>query len=274
MTPKIFKPAAWLLAFHLLMLSGPYQSAWAAMISTEAMIHFDRARQSRDRLNNYLVREDIKAFLETRGIDPAEVQARVDSLSHAELEKIADEIDQLPAGSGFFETLVIVTFLVFLILLATDIAGYTDVFPFVKKQAAGSTSRAPVAVASDTPSQARAAQSVSGIDPETPLIVYFKTDSNDLTAGAYERLDRVALFMAKNPQAKVNVTGFSDATGTASYDRMVSEVRANTVKNYLIAKGVAPSKISTATNESQNMPAGEARGEKSQKNSRVVIEFN
>jgi hypothetical protein len=38
----------------------------------------------------------------------------------------------LPTASGFFETLLIVAFLVFLILLITDIAGYTDIFPFVR----------------------------------------------------------------------------------------------------------------------------------------------
>ena len=94
-----------------------------------------------------------------------------------------------------------------------------------------------------------------------------------MTAKAYERLDRVALFMAQNPQTRINVIGFSDATGTASYDQMVSEVRANTVKNYLIAKGVAPSKISTSAGDSQTAGAGSESSANSQQSSRVVIEF-
>jgi outer membrane protein OmpA-like peptidoglycan-associated protein len=254
-----------MLAFHLLMLSGPYHSAWAAIISTEATIDLDRAERMRNRLSNYLMREDIKAILESRGIEPAEVQTRMDSLTDTELEQIADQIDQLPAGSGFFEAFLIIIFLVFVVLLFTDIAGYTDVFPFVNKEAAAKTSRTPAAAKTTAPAQAPVTQSVSGINPDMPLIVYFNANSNDLTAKAYERLDRVALFMAKNPQTKINVIGFSDATGTSSYDQMVSEVRANTVKNYLIAKGVAPSKISTT--------AGGAHGAGNQKNSRVVIEF-
>ncbi|MGD9174514.1 MAG: PA2779 family protein [Desulfobacterales bacterium] len=261
----ILKPTVWILALHMLLLSGPYQSAWAAMINTEAMIHLDRGERMRGRLSHYLMREDIKVILESQGIDPAEVKARMDNLTDAELEQIAEQIDQLPAGSGFFETFLIVIFLVFVVLLFTDIAGYTDVFPFVNKQAAAKTSRAPEAFKTSTPAQAPASQSVSGINPDKPLIVYFSSNSNDLTAKSYERLDRVALFMTKNPQTKINVIGFSDATGTSSYDQMVSEVRANTVKNYLIAKGVAPSKISTA--------AGGAHGANSQTSSRVVIEF-
>ena len=66
-----------------------------------------------------------------QGIDPGEAKARIDSLSDAEAIDAADKFDQLPAASGFFETLLIIAFLVFLILLITDIAGYTDVFPFV-----------------------------------------------------------------------------------------------------------------------------------------------
>ena len=254
-----------MLAFHMLMLSGPCQSAWAAMLNTEAMIHLDRGERLRGRLSHYLLREDIKVILESQGIDPTEVKARIDNLTDAELEQIAEQIDQLPAGSGFFEAFLIVIFLIFVVLLFTDIAGYTDVFPFVNKQAAAKTSHAPAAFKTSTPAQAPASQSVSDINPDKPLIIYFNSNSNDLTAKSYERLDSVALFMVKNPQTEINVIGFSDVTGTSSYDQMVSEVRANTVKNYLIAKGVEPSKISTAF--------GGAHGAKSHPSSRVVIEF-
>jgi outer membrane protein OmpA-like peptidoglycan-associated protein len=55
---------------------------------------------------------------------------------------------------------------------------------------------------------------------------------------------------------------------------MVSEIRANTVKNYLIAKGVSPEKISTEGKGSQDNSAGTGSEEKSRMTSRVVIEFN
>lgn len=258
---RLFKPAALLLALHVLMLSGLYQSAGAAMIRTETMIKFDQGQQMRNRINHYLLREDVQAVLASRGIDPAEVIARVESLSDAEIEHIADTIDELPAGSGFFETFVIILFLVFLILLITDISGYTDIFPFVKKQAATNKSRSPAVVESGARPQTAASRTTAGINPEEPLSVYFNANSNNLTAKAYQSLDRVALFMAQNPQTQIRIKGFSDSTGTSSYDQMVSEVRANTVKNYLIAKGVEPAKISTAS------------AEKGQTGSRVIIEF-
>jgi hypothetical protein len=57
---KISKPAAIFLAFHMLMLSGLYQSVSAAMISMESIINVDRGQSPRDYLNNLLAREEIR----------------------------------------------------------------------------------------------------------------------------------------------------------------------------------------------------------------------
>ena len=129
---KLSKPTAILLSFYMLMLACPYQSAFAAMIGTESITDVDRNQSPRDYLNKLLAREDFQAALISQGIDPQEAKARIDSFSDAEVNDIVDKLDQLPAG-GFLGELLIVAFLVFLILLLTDIAGYTDIFPFVKK---------------------------------------------------------------------------------------------------------------------------------------------
>ena len=129
---KLFKPTAIFLSFYMLMLACPYQSAVAAMIGTESIINVDRNQSPRDYLNALLAREDIQEALVSQGIDPQEAQVRIDGLSDAEVNDIVNKLDQLPAG-GFLGTLLIVVALVFIILLFTDIAGYTDIFPFVKK---------------------------------------------------------------------------------------------------------------------------------------------
>jgi hypothetical protein len=129
---KMLKPVSFVLAFFMLWISGPFQSAFAAMIATETVLDSAHGQEARAYLNQLLAREDVQNALLSQGIDPGEAKARVDNLSDAEAINAADKFDQLPAGSGFFETLLIVAFLVFLILLITDIAGYTDVFPFVK----------------------------------------------------------------------------------------------------------------------------------------------
>jgi hypothetical protein len=118
----------------MLMLACPYQSAWAAMIGTESIIKVDRSQSPRDYLNNLLTRENIQAALISQGIDPQEAKARIDSFSDAEVNDIVNKLDQLPAGGGALETLLIIAFLVFAIFEVTDIAGYTDIFPFIKKK--------------------------------------------------------------------------------------------------------------------------------------------
>jgi hypothetical protein len=128
---RMLKPVSLLLAIFVLLISGPFQSAHAAMIGTESVLDSAKGQQARTYLKSLLAREDVQAALVARGLDPQEARSRIDGLSDAEAVSAADRFDQLPAGGGFFEALLIVAFLVFLILLITDIAGYTDVFPFV-----------------------------------------------------------------------------------------------------------------------------------------------
>jgi hypothetical protein len=130
----LLKPLGVFLAFFMFILAGPYQSAMAAMIETEVVVDADRAQSAREYLNSFLAREDVKNALIKQGIDPQEAKIRIDSLTDQEAQFIADKLKQLPAGGDFFVALLIIVFVVFVILLITDIAGYTDIFPFVKKK--------------------------------------------------------------------------------------------------------------------------------------------
>ncbi len=130
---QTLKPVSFMVAILMLMISGPFQSALAAMIETETVLESSLGQEARSRIKQVLVREDVRQALIKQGIDPVEAEARIDSLSDAEAIAVADKLDQLPAGGGALEVLLIVALVVFLVLLATDIAGYTDIFPFVKK---------------------------------------------------------------------------------------------------------------------------------------------
>jgi hypothetical protein len=108
----------------------------AVIISTEAVVNAEQAQQQRDHVRDLLNRNDVKAYLSARGVDPANVQARVDSLTDAEVHALASRLDKYPAGGdflggGFLE----VALIAFIVLLITDILGYTDIFPFVNKKA-------------------------------------------------------------------------------------------------------------------------------------------
>jgi outer membrane protein OmpA-like peptidoglycan-associated protein len=80
--------------------------------------------------------------------------------------------------------------------------------------------------------------------------------------------------MSKNHKTRINIIGFSDSTGSSSYDVMLSESRANTVKNYLIAKGIDSTKISSLGLGSQGFSATKGTEEERQMIGGVVIEFN
>ncbi len=271
---KISKPAAIFLAFHMLMLSGLYQSVSAAMIGTESIINVDRGQNPRDYLNNLLAREEIQAALISQGIDPQEAQDRIDNLSDDEIGKFVHEMDQLPAGGGFFETFIVIVFLIFLILLVTDISGYTDVFTFVKKHPSKKIARDETTIETANIKEIQPSLEDNGINPADNLIIYFNPDSNDLTAKAFESLDRAVKFMAKDSKTRINIIGFSDSTGSSSYDVMLSESRANTVKSYLIARGIDSTKISTLGLGSQGFSATKGTEEERQMIGGVVIEFN
>ena len=270
---KISKPAAIFLALHMLMLSGLCQSISAAMIGTESILKGNQSQNPREYLNNLLARKEIQAALISQGLDPQEARDRIDNLTDDEIGHIVHELDQLPAGVGFFEAFIVIIFLVFLILLITDISGYTDVFPFVKKHAPPKTARGETT--HDTASIKENKPSVEdyGINPADILIIYFKPDSNDLTAKAIQSLDRVFEIMAENAKTKIDIIGFSDSTVSSSYDVMLSESRANTVKNYLLAKGIDSKKITSMGMGSQGFFATSGTEEERKMIGGVAIEF-
>ena len=117
----------------MVLLTVPYQSVLAAMIETEATLDITvKGQEARDHIKTILAREDAQAVLRAQGIDPLEAMARVDSLSDAEARRIADQIEELPAGGGFFTTFLIVVGIIVVILIITDAMGYTNVFTFVR----------------------------------------------------------------------------------------------------------------------------------------------
>lgn len=128
------RPVGLFLAIFMLTISMPVQSVFAAMVSTEDLMISDRGAEARAAISQLLAREDIQKALIAQGIDPIEAQARVDGLSDEEAVRFAGMIDQLPAG-GSLTWILGLAVLVFLVLLITDILGYTDIFPFVKKKA-------------------------------------------------------------------------------------------------------------------------------------------
>ena len=102
--------------------------AQAAMLATQnALVSADKAR-----IGAFLDRSDVREQLQARGVDAADAKARVAALSDEEAQQLAQRIDQLPAGGDAAGAIIGAALIVFLVLLLTDLLGYTHVFPFVK----------------------------------------------------------------------------------------------------------------------------------------------
>jgi hypothetical protein len=76
-----------------------------------------------------LERTEVRERLQSLGVDPAQARDRVAALSDEEAAQLAARIDALPAGGV---DALGVALIVFLVLLFTDIMGYTKIFPFTR----------------------------------------------------------------------------------------------------------------------------------------------
>jgi len=104
-------------------LAGLGLPAHAGMLPTDA------ANPARARVLTVLERSDVQAQLQANGVSPADVKARVAAMSDDEVAQLAGQIDGLPAGGTDVLGFILV---VFVILLITDILGFTHIFPFTK----------------------------------------------------------------------------------------------------------------------------------------------
>ena len=95
--------------------------------------------------------------------------------------------------------------------------------------------------------------SAGRVDPGSPedfLVnvgdrVFFGYDRYDLTAAARATLERQAQWLQRYPNRRMVVEGHADERGTREYNLALGERRANAVKNYLVAVGVSPSRVTT-----------------------------
>jgi len=107
------------------------QVSWAQMASTESLLERPIAVSSHEKVSQFIAREDVVKKFEQMGVDPKMIEVRVASMSNEEASMVASQIDTLPAGGDFGGIVGAVVF-VFIVLLITDILGFTKVFGFTR----------------------------------------------------------------------------------------------------------------------------------------------
>jgi hypothetical protein len=114
---KKAQPVAILMIILTMVLSVPYQAAFAALVETETMLDMNRGQEARETLKQFMVRQDIRSAIVSQGVDPLEAEARLNSLTDAEVIQLADQIDQLPAGGDVLGLAIAVLVIVILVLV-------------------------------------------------------------------------------------------------------------------------------------------------------------
>jgi hypothetical protein len=110
----------------MLCVTLPLQTAQAGMVTTEQVL--SQSNPQREQVIALLERADIRQGLEQHGVDVSEAKNRVAAMTDDEVAALKGKLDEVPAGGDVIGVIV----LIFVILLITDILGFTKVFPFTR----------------------------------------------------------------------------------------------------------------------------------------------
>lgn len=90
--------------------------------------------------------------------------------------------------------------------------------------------------------------------PITPLVtgvtvtlrnIHFDTNKSSLKPVSHPELDRLLKLLKENPKIRIELAGHTDNVGGSEFNRSLSENRTNTVRQFLLDKGIAPDRIET-----------------------------
>ena len=107
------------------LLSVTCTQSHAGIISTQQALSTEARATTEQQVLTALAREDVRQAMQHYGVSPADADARVASLSDAELLQLQDQIDRLPAGG---DGLLAVLGIVFVVLLILELVGVTNIF--------------------------------------------------------------------------------------------------------------------------------------------------
>jgi outer membrane protein OmpA-like peptidoglycan-associated protein len=68
--------------------------------------------------------------------------------------------------------------------------------------------------------------------------VTFESGSARLQSGSYVELDSLAKVLIASPSSRIEIGGHTDNSGSPADNQRISALRAEAVRNYLVAKGV------------------------------------
>jgi hypothetical protein len=130
MNTRFMRMTSRLLIASVLSFALPLQSTYAAMVTTDQAAQSVQSKSERMQVRTFLDRADVRKEFQAQGVDANTAQERVAALTDEEVHKIAGNIDKLAAGGDGGILGILLT--VFIVLLITDILGFTKVFSFTR----------------------------------------------------------------------------------------------------------------------------------------------
>jgi len=113
----------YVLCLAMLNLGSPLV-AQAGLVTTLQAVEVSTRAHDLAAVNAALAREEVRAQFEALGVEPAQVESRIASLTDAELRTLAGQMAEMPAGADALAVIGIV----FLVLLILEAVGVIDVF--------------------------------------------------------------------------------------------------------------------------------------------------
>ena len=104
--------------------------------------------------------------------------------------------------------------------------------------------------------------------------VLFDFDRSTVKPEAAQILDRLVVFMNENKDKSANLAGYTDNVGTDAYNQRLSERRVNSVREYIVGKGVDGGRV-TGQGFGESKPIADNKtADGRAKNRRVEIKVN
>ncbi len=105
------------------------------------------------------------------------------------------------------------------------------------------------------------------------LVIYFAFDESDFIAGEESRIyfDESKAYMQKHTQAKLNITGHTDAVGTIEYNQALGFRRANALQTYFENMGMPANRIEIDSKGKKEPVADNSSVQGRAKNRRTVV---
>jgi len=75
--------------------------------------------------------------------------------------------------------------------------------------------------------------------------IFFATGKSTLSSESFPELNRIAISMTENKTLAIELGGHTDNTGSAEFNIKLSQDRADSVREYLIGKGIEPDRVAS-----------------------------